>query len=287
MAGIQTSTVQMDDGVHLHVKLMGNDEKRPKPLLIAVHAAPGLVTLAEPEAAFAFLSDNFRVLVFDGRGSGESDITGSYTHDRWIRDIDNLRRWAGAEKFVLAGHSYGGTICLDYAVRHGDRLSGLILRNTWTHGIQLMMTALAAVLTDPRLKVDVARQLRVWTGALRDDRDYEEAMPEILPIYSPPGDSSSQMLQFAAYHSATQNFAFNHNMPRFDVRHQLKDIKVPTLVIVGRHDLITPVVFSEEIARSIPDSSLAIFEHSGHNPAGDESQKFQKTVLEFLTTSVL
>jgi proline iminopeptidase len=88
---VATSLVQMDDGVHLNVKVLGNDSKSTKPLLIALHGAPGLSTHAEPEASFSFLSDVFRVLVFDARGSGASDLTGPYTHDRWIKDIENLR----------------------------------------------------------------------------------------------------------------------------------------------------------------------------------------------------
>lgn len=85
-----SSTVQMEDGVRLNVKVLG-ENPNTRPLLIAVHGAPGLSTLAEPEAAFAFLSDIFRVLVFDARGSGASDLIGPYTHDRWIKDIENLR----------------------------------------------------------------------------------------------------------------------------------------------------------------------------------------------------
>jgi len=87
----KTSTVQMDDGVHLHVKIHGEEPQTTKPLLIALHGAPGLSTHAEPEASFGHLSGIFRVLVFDARGSGESDLVGPYDHDRWIKDIENLR----------------------------------------------------------------------------------------------------------------------------------------------------------------------------------------------------
>ena len=88
----KTSTVQMDDGVRLHVKLLGEDSNPTKPLLIAHHGAPGLSTHLEPESTFGFLSGIFRVLVFDARGSGVSDLTGPYTHDRWIKDIETLRQ---------------------------------------------------------------------------------------------------------------------------------------------------------------------------------------------------
>jgi proline iminopeptidase len=83
--------VEMDDGVRLNVKILGDTSTVKKPLLISLHGAPGLSTLAEPEASFGFLSPIFRVLVFDARGSGASDLIGPYTHDRWMKDIENLR----------------------------------------------------------------------------------------------------------------------------------------------------------------------------------------------------
>lgn len=86
-----TSNVHMDDGIRLHVKIIGDDLTTIKPLLIALHGAPGLSTLAEPEASFTHLSGICRVLVFDARGSGASDLMGPYDHDRWIKDIENLR----------------------------------------------------------------------------------------------------------------------------------------------------------------------------------------------------
>jgi proline iminopeptidase len=91
MAEPKTSTVTMDDGIRLHVKVLGDLSNATKPLIIALHGAPGLSTHTEPEASFSFISDIFRVLVFDARGSGASDLVGPYTHDRWIKDIENLR----------------------------------------------------------------------------------------------------------------------------------------------------------------------------------------------------
>jgi len=102
------------------------------------------------------------------------------------------------------------------------------------------MTSLASILTSDRLKVDVARQIRVSSGTLLDDKDFEAAIQEILPIYAPPEDPWSIVLagakvfskkfegldESSGYHSATQNAAFSVNIPRFDVRHRLKDIKV-------------------------------------------------------------
>lgn len=88
-----TLSVTMDDGAKLHVKILGdnNGASSSKPLLISLHGAPGLSTHLEPQASYSFLSSIYRVLVYDGRGSGASDHIGPFSHDRWIKDIENLR----------------------------------------------------------------------------------------------------------------------------------------------------------------------------------------------------
>ncbi|CRG89248.1 Proline iminopeptidase [Talaromyces islandicus] len=294
--GELTTTVQMEDGARLHVKLLGGGPtSTEKPLLISLHGAPGLSTHLEPLSSFSHLSNTFRVLVYDARGSGESDHVGPFTHDRWIQDIENLRRWAGAETFVLAGASYGGFIALDYAVEHSDKLRGLILRDTWANGKVGSMAALANIVTSSRVKPDVPRQVRLWSGTLYDDKDFEAAVSEILPFYSPPEDvvqpedlpESTEFRGSIKFHSATANFAFSVNMPQFDVRDKLKNITAPTLVVVGKYDYVTPVAYSEDIAKSIPNSRLEIFEYSGHSPPSDEPARFQEILLDFLKTEVL
>lgn len=80
----------MSDGAKLYVKMLG-DDSRLKPLLIALHGAPGLSSHREPEKTFGFLQSQFRVLVYDARGSGISDLKPPYTHERWITDVEELR----------------------------------------------------------------------------------------------------------------------------------------------------------------------------------------------------
>ncbi|CAK7199577.1 hypothetical protein SEUCBS139899_002258 [Sporothrix eucalyptigena] len=305
MAAItSTTTVTMDDGAKLFVKVLGGPvTNTAKPLLIALHGAPGLISHLESEATFAFLAPHYRVIAYDARGSGASDQTPPYTHARWIQDIEALRVWAGADKFVLAGHSYGGFVALDYALAHEDRLNGLILRDTWTDGRSAPMGALARIVTSPRVagKVDIERQIRLWSGRLENQAEFEASIVEILSVYAPPdelvekhnreqgiassgepaaleGDGSTKPL----YNWHAQNFAFSRNMPDFYVRDRLNEIRAPTLVVVGRHDIVTPVALSEEIANQAGNAKLVIFEESGHNPAVDEPAKFQKVVLEFL-----
>ena len=67
-----------------------------------------------------------------------------------------------------------------------------------------------------------------------------------------------------------------------DLRPRLKDIRVPTLVIVGRHDFITNVAMAEEMVKRIPNARLEIFEDSGHFALVEEPDHFHRVVQEFV-----
>jgi proline iminopeptidase len=151
-----------------------------------------------------------------------------------------------------------------------------------------MMHALKACISSPLAHSDPDRQFRLWAGLLRDNEDFAAGLAEIGPLFLPPGAKPDEEPEWKqerlVMHAETQNAAFSENMPRYDVRDQLKDIKVPTLVIVGRHDLITPVEESVVLAEGIEGARLVVFEHSGHHPGNDEPVAFRECVSDFLET---
>lgn len=208
-------------------------------------------------------------------------------------------------------------LALEYALAHGDRLLGLILRDAFAWGQRTTLHALKNILlSGGRIRPDPDRQVRLWAGATRDDDDFADAFNEIAAIYepeekpegaeagnspsasteqAPPGDlarvpeSGDQVPTGGAgaggltLHHETHNFAFAHNMPNVDLRPRLREIAAPTLVAVGRHDLITPPAWAEEIRDALPSAQLAVFEHSGHTPSIDEPEAFRNTVHGFLS----
>lgn len=198
----------------------------------------------------------------------------------------------GVETFILAGYSYGGFLALSYALAFPGRLSSLILQNTWACGPLGTHRVLASLLTSNRIKPDPARQARLWSGNVRDKEDAEQGLAEIIAIYTPEKDEpSSEPPSFDSFESTggeshlhweVHNAAFSFSQPRFDVRGRLGEIKIPTLVVVGSHDVVCPLEEAENISRGVPNSELVVFDHSGHNPAADEPDKFQKVVHSFL-----
>lgn len=273
------------NGNPLEVEVFGDEPG--KPTLIAHHGAPGLASRAEPRTTFSPLADLFRVIVFDARGSGNSGLTPPFTHEQWAADVDALRQWAGAEKIVMAGGSYGGFIAQEYAIRYPDRVSALVLRDTAPDSVA-QGQATENAFSSSRVKIDREKFERIMSGRVRDNDDLRDCWAEILPLYDHnlDWDVVRSRVENTPYRYATHNFAFSQNQPNFDIKPQLPSITAPTLVTVGRHDWIVPVECSETIASLIPGAELVIFENSGHSPQIEEAEEFQRVVRAFLNKNV-
>ncbi|MCG5219504.1 alpha/beta fold hydrolase [Streptosporangium sp. KLBMP 9127] len=275
------------NGNRLNIEVLGDD--RPgKPTMVAHHGAPGLGSLGEPRATFGRFADAFRVIVFDARGSGASEGREPYTHEQWVADVDGVRAWAGAERIVLAGGSYGGFIAMEYAITHPDRVSALVLRDTSADNSNQEM-AIRNALASSRVEIDRVKLDRIMSGTVRDDDDLRDCWREILPLYDHDYDPAKVAERVAAtpYRYRTHNFAFAVNQPNYDIKPRLSQITAPTLVTVGRHDWITPVACSETIAAGVRDGRLAVFEKSGHSPQVEEADLFEATVREFLKNALI
>ncbi len=253
------------------------------PVIVAHHGAPGLGSRAEPRASFGRLSDEYRVVVFDARGSGQSEGTGLFSHEQWAADIDGLRKWIGAETIVMAGGSYGGFMALEYAIRYPDRVSALVLRDTAADNSHSDLARENALATD-RVTVDMEKFDRIDVGQVRDNDDLRDCWREILPLYDfdYDPDAVDRKVEATPYRYEAHNYAFAHNLPGWDIKPDLPKITAPTLITVGRTDWITPVSCSETINGLIPDSTLVIFEKSGHSPQIEEAELWTSQVRTFL-----
>lgn len=271
--------VRINDN-ELEVEVLGPEDA---PVIIAHHGAPGLGSRAEPRASFGRLADTHRVVVFDARGSGVSEGRGPFTHEQWAADVEGLREWLGVDRIVAAGGSYGGFIAMEYAVRYPDRVRALVLRDTAPDSSNEEL-ARANARASARVELDEGRFQRIMDGCVRDDEDLRDCWREILPLYDHHYDPArvEQVVASTHYRSATHNFAFTHNMPRYDVKPHLPSVTCPALVTVGRDDWITPVSCSETIADLLPDARLVVFERSGHSPQIEEAEAWTRCVREFL-----
>jgi len=268
------------NGCRLNVEVMGPEDG---PVLIAHHGGGGIGSLAEPRDTFGTLATRFRTIVFDARGCGLSEGVPPYSHAQWAADVDGLRQWAGAEKIVVAGGSYGGFICLEYAVAYPEHTAAIILRDTSPDGDNLEL-AFENARNQDRVEINWDNFNRYWSGQIYDDEDLKARWAELIPLYDHDHDPerSAAAVEAGIYRHEAHNWCFQHNWGSYDLKDQLPAVTAPTLVTVGRHDWVTPVSSSETIVRLMPDAELVVFENSGHSPQKEEAEEFQRVLHAFV-----
>lgn len=263
------------------VKLEYEDGGRGVPI-VTLHGGPGMSSRAGDWQAFQPFTDEYRLISYDQRGNGNSEGKEPYTHEQWVADLEAMRQQLGLGKMVLTGGSYGGHLALEYTIRHQEHLRGLILRDTAASNRYQDTAIRRAVESGLPMDMDVLH--RLFGGRVASNQEFHDSFAMIQPLYNvnyDPEEGKKALAQIP-FHYETHNWAFSRNQPGFDIVHRLKEIRVPTLVIVGRHDWITPLEASEEIAREIPGARLVVFENSGHSPQKEERARFLQVVRDFL-----
>lgn len=268
------------NGCEIYYEVHGKEDGEA---IFFIHGGPGMSDCRGDIAAFSALGDEYKLVFMDMRGSGRSEEKPPYTHEQWTADIDELRKQLGLSKIKMLGGSYGGFLTLEYALRYPQNLTHIVLRDTApSNKYNHLSTERALNSNLPGINEEML--VRLFEGQVHSDEDFKELFRAIQPLYTVERDEAKEeeKLNSIYFHYQTHNYAFSVNQPNYDVTDRLKTIPVPVLVTVGRHDWITPVVASEDIAREIPTSTLVVFENSGHSPHHEENEKYIKLVRDFL-----
>jgi proline iminopeptidase len=232
------------------------------------------------------LGDEIALIYYDHRGGGRSSRLTSFagiTHDTLTDDADRLRAHLGHESMTLLGHSYGGMLALEYALRYPHRLDGLILCCTapaWDYDEEI--AANAAVRGTPEA-LAAAAELR--NAPIGDDERYRRLHVAIQPLYFHRVDPDV----IAAMDARTRYSAAAYDLSEllladFNIADKIHAIQTPTLIVVGRDDWVTPPSQAERIQRAIPHADVAMFEASGHYPFIEETAAFNQTVRRWMAS---
>ena len=233
------------------------------------------------------LSDQVQLIYYDQFGQGRSTRPQNFddiSMETWVDEADALRAALGHEKMILFGHSYGGFIAQEYALRYGDHLDGLILCDT--DPVVDYFDVIMANANARGTSEQVAALVAGLSAPVADDASFRQTWVTILPLYFNTLDPKvAAALDEATVYSAG---AFNQGMgkllPTFNVLDRLSEITVPTLVLVGKDDWITPPAqAAERLHAGLPNSQLVRFEESGHFPFIEENEKFVATVRDWIS----
>lgn len=254
-----------------------------QPMLL-MHGGPGLDhTIFRPW--LDKLGEQVELIYFDHRGNGRSTRPATMeniTHETWAVDADALRTYLGYEKIILFGHSYGGYLAQEYAIRFGQHLAGLILCNTGlAFDYMPIVQANAAARGTPEA---LSALDEVFAQNKNDDSYLRSLWMRILPLYFKHYDPQigKTIDEATSYSAAAWNQAKNNCLPKFNTLSRLKEITAPTLLLAGADDWLTPVDQSRLMHAELPNSELVIFENSGHFLYIEETDKFVVTVRNWL-----
>ena len=272
------------NGVQIHYSVRGKG-----PVLIAHSGGPGAD--ARDWDDFAKIDDFVTIVAIHPRGSSLSGPAAgdAYLLPDYASDVESLRVHLGLDKPILMGWSHGGMVAQQYAFTYPDSLSMLILFDTSAYFGEFLNDVEAAVqefMNEPWYAESLAALKKEWAGEYETDEDMGRLWQQEKKFYFKKFDARA-----LAYYEKTKDSlikvaplrVFNEKeAAAFDLRPQLKKIKVPTLVIVGRHDFITNVAMAGEMVKHIPDAHLEVFEESGHYGFVEEPGKFYRVVKEFV-----
>jgi proline iminopeptidase len=229
------------------------------------------------------LADAAQVVYYDHLGHGKSDRPTNFsdiTLERLSSDCDALATALGFDKFVLAGHSYGGFIAFDFAFRFPDRLAGLVF------------TCTAPDLTSGQRNPlgGTPAQADAWArsrqAANATDQEFRANWIAVVPLFynnaSPPAGVVDDVDRRTIYSAAGYNRGLEI-LGGYDFVSRLPNLKTPTAVQYGAGD-IWRFGDNERIAKNIPGATLKYYANSGHWPFQEEQSAFVADMRRFVAS---
>jgi proline iminopeptidase len=276
------TTISIRD-VSLFVHVVGHGY----PLLL-MHGGPSLDhwTLR----SFRRCADQFTLIFYDHRCNGRSQGApiSSMTWENLTADADALRQRLGLERWAVLGHSFGGHVAPEYALRYPDRLSHLVLLDTGGDSRWARENA-ADLLATRGYSPKKAELVRRWFNGEFTPRQYYPIALRIVDAYSyhPSLRLTIRDLIHGGWHTRIRLkamiFAGRHLLNGWTVMDRLAEITVPTLVMAGRDDFVFPPECQRKLAAGIPTARLQIIEHAGHNPHDEQTAEVMQALRDFIS----
>jgi L-proline amide hydrolase len=273
-------------GGRVYVRVNG-DLKGPRPPLLMAHGGPG-GSHAANLPALALAADR-AVVLYDQLDCGRSDAPGdpaNWTVPRFVAEIDPIRQALGLERLHLLGHSWGGTLGLEYGAGRPPGLASLILQGplistpVWMADAARLRAALP-----PHIQAELTR-----CDAIPADSPGCEAATEVF--YNQFNAIERRPAWMRAYRAALptpsnrrlyrtlwgpNEFRADGRLKDYDGTPRLSRIAAPTLVLSGRFDSILPDT-ARRFAKLIPRGEAQVIPGAAHAIQVDQPQRWLTAV---------
>ena len=293
--GIKVIKIETPKGpFNVWTKRMGNN---PKIRILLLNGGPG-ATHEYFECFESFLlPQDIEFIYYDQLGCGLSDNpkdTSMWDLPRFVEEVEQVRKALGLNKdnFYLLGHSWGGILAMQYALKYQDNLKGLIISNMMS-SCPLYGKYAQDVLApqfDPKI-LDTIRQIEAKKDF--DNPKYMELLtPHFyakhicrLPLeqWPEPMVRSFNKMNHSLYVTmqGPSEFGIGGNLVNWDVSKELPKIKVPTLTIGGTHDTMDPE-HMKWMSTQVQHGRYLLCPNGSHMSMYDDQAHYFPGLIEFI-----
>ena len=239
--------------------------------VVFIHGFPFSHDMWEPQ--MNVMPNDIHAIAYDVRGHGDSDVgDGQFTIELFVDDLIALLDHLFIEKAILCGLSMGGYIALRTFERHPDRVRGLILCDTKS-GPDMNAAKIKRTVTMKAVKAagvqtfaeDFVKAI-FWEKTFKRNPSIIAFIKQIICTNSQRGICGT-LLALAA---------------RTDTTPTLSSINIPTCIIVGEHDKLTPPSDAQTMHSMIEGSELHILSNAAHMSNLENVQEFNERLIAFL-----
>jgi pimeloyl-ACP methyl ester carboxylesterase/DNA-binding CsgD family transcriptional regulator len=206
-----------------------------------------------------------KVLRHDSRGCGLSDRNAdNLSYETWIRDLECVIDAAGFRRFAMVGTCWGGAIAIDYAARHPEQVTHLVLHGSYARG-RLRRTDSPNEIAKGPVLAEVTR-----LGWGKDDHDFLKVWAS---RFQPGGTRehlcswSEQMRAATSAETAVRLLQIGWNI---DVQESARKIRCPVLIVHPERDVVSPIEEGRLLASLIPGSRFVPLDTENHMLLADE-----------------
>lgn len=277
-------------GGRIWYKIIGSGKQPP---LLIIHGGPGGRGDCSFIGPFSVLSNDRPIILYDQLGSGKSDESTDpilWQLPRFVNEIDSLRVALGLKKLHIMGHSWGGTVLIEYLVTKKPKgvlsaifASPLISTPIWMQDAKILLSQLSKNLQDTIKKYEALQEYKAPAYVAASDSFYAKHMSvkqhPALPIIECVGVKGNEAIY--NYMWGSSEFNATGTLKSFDRSGSLRQLRLPVLFIAGEFDEARPETMYR-FSKSVRKSKAVILKNAGHAIQIDQPEKFATTVGKFI-----
>jgi len=275
-------------GVNLYYKIYGHGKNK----MLILHGGPGgshdyLLPLS------SFARENNTVIFYDQCGCGKSeeakDLQNCARLEYYVEEVEEVRKKLAKDKIILLGHSWGGLLALAYAIKYQNNLKGLIV-SSGLSSVPLTVKEMRRLIE----KLPEQTKNTIYECERNNDFSSEKCTKAVNEFYI------RHLFMFHRFPDFVQNtfnsisnrkiykimngpteFEITGSIKDIDITNDIKNINIPTLILVGEHDEVTPRV-AQVIHDNIKNSLLYVIPNSSHLNFLENPKYYYNAVNNFL-----